>query len=135
MSPQADIRKAQRNKALRWSAILFGGFLLVTQQVYTYGPLTVFDKKINSELAGVSTSRDVFSKTGSVTFTGVFRAKGNEAGMVYIINAHDCFRSYSKAMLALNRNRLFTGITRSKGWVRVLGVGAAMAGLKTEGAA
>ena len=48
MSPQADIRKAQRNKALRWSAILFGGFLLVTQQVYTYGPLTVFDKRINS---------------------------------------------------------------------------------------
>ena len=48
MSPAADIRKAQRNKAFRWSAILFGGFLLVTQQVYTYGPLTVFDKRINS---------------------------------------------------------------------------------------
>jgi membrane-associated phospholipid phosphatase len=46
--PVATIRKSQRNRALRWSAVLFGGFLLVTQQVYTYGPLTYFDKKINS---------------------------------------------------------------------------------------
>jgi membrane-associated phospholipid phosphatase len=30
------------------SAILFTGFLIVTQKVYTYGPLTVFDKRINS---------------------------------------------------------------------------------------
>ena len=44
----ADIRKAQRNKAFKWSAILFSGFLIVTQQVYTYGPLTVFDKRIDS---------------------------------------------------------------------------------------
>ena len=46
--PVATIRKHQRNRALRWSAVLFGGFLLVTQQVYTYGPLTYFDKKINN---------------------------------------------------------------------------------------
>ena len=25
-----------------------------------------------------------------MTFTGIFRAKGNEAGMVYIVNAQDC---------------------------------------------
>jgi len=43
-----DIRKAQRNKAFKWSAILFTGFLIVTQQVYTYGPLTIFDKRIDS---------------------------------------------------------------------------------------
>jgi superfamily I DNA and RNA helicase len=92
----------------------------------------LFTMGINSEIAGVSTSRDVFSKVGSVTFAGVFRAKGNEAGMVYIINAHDCFRSHSKSVLALNRNRLFTAITRSKAWVRVLGVGARMDGLKAE---
>jgi hypothetical protein len=46
--PVATIRKNQRNRALRWSAVLFGGFLLVTQQVYTYGPLTYFDKKIDN---------------------------------------------------------------------------------------
>jgi superfamily I DNA and RNA helicase len=92
----------------------------------------LFSEGINNELAGVSTSRDVFSKAGSVTFTGIFRAKGNEAGMVYIINAHDCFSAYNKSYLALVRNRLFTAITRSKAWVRVLGFGNGMDGLISE---
>jgi superfamily I DNA and RNA helicase len=46
---------------------------------------------INSTLAGVTTSADIFNEPGTVTFTGVFRAKGNEAGMVYVINAQDCY--------------------------------------------
>lgn len=92
----------------------------------------LFSAGINNELAGVSTSRDVFSKVGSVTFTGIFRAKGNEAGMVYIINAHDCFTAYNKSYLALVRNRLFTAITRSKAWVRVIGFGKNMDGLISE---
>lgn len=87
---------------------------------------------INSELAGVSTSADVFSKSGSVTFTGVFRAKGNEAGMVYIINADDSFVGWNKSATAMERNRLFTAITRSKAWVRVLGIGQNMDGLIEE---
>ncbi len=87
---------------------------------------------INSELAGVSTSADVFSKSGSVTFTGIFRAKGNEAGMVYIINAQDSFSGWNKSATALMRNRLFTAITRSKAWVRILGVGSGMDGLINE---
>lgn len=87
---------------------------------------------INNELAGVSTSADVFTKSGSVTFTGIFRAKGNEAGMVYIINAQDSFSGWNKSATALVRNRLFTAITRSKAWVRVLGIGPSMDGLINE---
>lgn len=87
---------------------------------------------INSELAGVSTSADIFIKSGSVTFTGVFRAKGNEAGMVYIINAQDSFSGWDKGATALVRNRLFTAITRAKAWVRVLGIGPEMDGLIQE---
>ncbi len=98
------------------------------------GPVraSLLQVNINSELAGVSTSRDVFQKAGTVTFTGIFRAKGNEAGMVYIMNAQDCFSSFSKSALALVRNRLFTAITRSKAWVRVLGIGPGMDGLIAE---
>jgi superfamily I DNA and RNA helicase len=48
-------------------------------------------KGINSNLAGVTTIADVFTEPGTVTFTGIFRAKGNEAAMVYVINAQDCF--------------------------------------------
>ena len=92
----------------------------------------LFSAGINSEIAGVSTSRDVFSKDGAVTFTGIFRAKGNEAGMIYVLNAQDCFFAFTKSQLALIRNRLFTALTRSKGWVRVLGVGPKMDSLTDE---
>lgn len=98
------------------------------------GPMRrlLFERGINTELAGVSTSADVFTKSGAVTFTGIFRAKGNEAGMVYIINAQDGFNSRTAAVSALVRNRLFTAITRSKAWVQILGVGPNMDLLRAE---
>ena len=83
-------------------------------------------------MAGVDTDPDVFYASGrdSLTFTGIHRAKGNEAGMVYIINAQDC---HSAAWnLSTIRNRLFTAITRSKAWVRVFGVGDGMDALIQE---
>jgi superfamily I DNA and RNA helicase len=87
---------------------------------------------INSNLAGVTTVADIFTEPGNVTFTGIFRAKGNEAAMVYVINAQDCFSARLPREVARIRNRLFTAITRSKAWVRVLGVGHPMIALKAE---
>ena len=50
--------------------------------------------------------------------------------MVYIINAQDC---HSAALnLASIRNRLFTAVTRSKAWIRVLGIGSGMMSLIDE---
>lgn len=92
----------------------------------------LMQRGVNSNLAGVTNSADIFSEPGTVTFTGIFRAKGNEAAMVYIINAQDCFSAFLPRDLARVRNRLFTAITRSKAWVRVLGVGPQMAALKAE---
>ncbi len=43
-----DQRRKQMVRALRWSALLFIGFLLVTQQVLTNGPLVSYDRKISS---------------------------------------------------------------------------------------
>lgn len=98
------------------------------------GPIraSLFERNINTHLAGVDTSPDVFSNAemDSVTFTGIYRAKGNEAGMVYIINAQDCYSSFGN--LATVRNQLFTAITRSKAWVRVLGFGNEMEKLVEE---
>jgi superfamily I DNA and RNA helicase len=99
---------------------------LTTQKEVGPARQQLFSMNINSELAGVSTSADIFSKAGCVTFTGIFRAKGNEAGMVYIMNAQDCASGWDKTATALNRNRLFTAITRSKAWVRILGIGPNM---------
>ena len=42
-------RRKQMDRALRWSLVLFTGFLLVTQQVLTFGPLVEYDKKINRD--------------------------------------------------------------------------------------
>lgn len=105
---------------------------LNTQEAVGPARRLLFNAGVNSEIAGVSTSRDIFSKAGAVTFTGIFRAKGNEAGMIYVINAHECYSAFTKAQLAVVRNRLFTAITRSKGWVRVLGIGPKMDSLKSE---
>lgn len=86
----------------------------------------LMDKGIGNHLAGVDTSQDVFFDIGSnsITFTGIYRAKGNEAGMVYVVNANEC--DFDGPNLAAARNALFTAITRSKAWVRVTGVGPAM---------
>ena len=87
---------------------------------------------INSHVAGVDTSADEFHREDaeSVTFTGIYRAKGNEAGMIYVINAQDCHGTGHN--LASIRNRLFVAITRSKAWVRVVGVGPGMAAVEAE---
>lgn len=98
------------------------------------GPIRakLLEAGIDSHVAGVDTEADTFFRTDerSVTFTGIFRAKGNEAGMVYVINAQDCHAAARN--LATIRNRLFTAITRSKAWIRVLGVGQDMARLIDE---
>ena len=92
----------------------------------------LWDTGIQSHLAGVDTDLDIFFETNSqsVTFTGVHRAKGNEAAMVYVINAHE--GQSAQFNLARIRNRLFTAITRSKAWVRVSGIGRPMDDLKRE---
>jgi superfamily I DNA and RNA helicase len=98
------------------------------------GPVrkALMDLGVMSHIAGVDTGPDVFFQhdTDSITFTGIYRAKGNEAGMVYIVDAHESIGS--AASLASVRNRLFTAITRSKSWVRVLGVGDEMQKLIDE---
>ncbi|MCP8324416.1 ATP-binding domain-containing protein [Xylella fastidiosa subsp. morus] len=93
---------------------------------------SLFEAGIQAHLAGVDTDADVFFRTDtrSVTFTGIYRAKGNEAGMVYVINAQHC--NGSGPGLAKLRNCLFTAMTRSKAWVRVIGYGPQMQELVDE---
>ena len=96
------------------------------------GPIRrrLLELEIDCHLAGVDTDPDTFRRPSSVTFSGVHRAKGNEAGMVYVVNAHDC--CWAPFNLASIRNRLFAAMTRSKAWVRVCGVGPNMRDLARE---
>ena len=69
---------------------------------------------ITCHLAGVDTEQDVFFKPqDSVTFSGIYRAKGNEAGMIYIFNAQDCHSAVRN--LASIRNQLFTRHNKKQG--------------------
>lgn len=55
-----------------------------------------------------------------ITLTTVYRAKGNEAGCVYIIGVDSIF--YNKDSI-VERNKLFTAITRANAWVTITGLG------------
>lgn len=77
---------------------------------------------INIHLAG-SAYREDFFRNDSVVYSSIFRAKGNEAYYVVILNAQKCVNSLTGTK---DRNSLFTAITRSKGWVKVLGYGEGM---------
>ncbi|QJW46572.1 ATP-binding domain-containing protein [bacterium BFN5] len=89
----------------------------------------LFSKNINSHVAGITFNPESFYEKDSITFTSIYRAKGNEAAMVYVIDAQNCFDGYE---LSRKRNILFTAITRSKAWVRVCGYGNDMNNLSAE---
>ena len=86
-------------------------------------------KKLSSHIAGVTSSRDKLFLKDSIAITGIFRAKGNEAPMVYVLNSE---YGEEGSELIKKRNTIFTAITRSKAWVRICGCGPAMEKLKAE---
>jgi len=80
-------------------------------------------------MAGVTTSTDEMFTPNSVAMSHIYRAKGNEAPMVYVVNCQHCAGGYE---LIKVRNILFTAITRSRAWVRLCGYGEAMSEIKRE---
>lgn len=88
------------------------------------------EKKYNFKIhtAGAASPEDFF-RDDSVVYSSIRRAKGNESFVVYIVNAQKCVSSLRRRS---DRNGLFTAITRSKGWVRVLGFGEDMDALSQE---
>ncbi|WP_292137697.1 ATP-binding domain-containing protein [Mesorhizobium sp.] len=60
-----------------------------------------------------------FTLPGKVTLSTVYRAKGNEAAVVFAAGV-DAVTIASRS----GRNKLFTAFTRTKAWLRVSGVGA-----------
>lgn len=61
-----------------------------------------------------------FYRENKVTLSSVFKAKGNEAAMVFVCGC-DAFekRMYERKM----RNMIFTSFTRAKVWLRITGTG------------
>lgn len=83
---------------------------------------------LHIHIAGAASPEDFF-RPDSIVYSSVRRAKGNESYMVYIVNSQKCINTIQRRA---DRNALFTAITRSKGWVRVLGYGEDMDALCEE---
>ncbi|MGA2581916.1 MAG: ATP-binding domain-containing protein [Tepidisphaeraceae bacterium] len=81
------------------------------------------ERGIASVVPGLIDSSDEFAEAGRVTLSTVYRAKGNEAPIVYIISFDSLYDYVAEVEM---RNRAFTSISRSKGWVRISGVGQKM---------
>lgn len=68
-----------------------------------------------------------FSIPGKITLSTVYRAKGNEAALVLCVGV-DAVTTRDRS----GRNKLFTAFTRTKGWLRVCGVGASASTINAE---
>ena len=84
---------------------------------------------LNGHLAGDTTSQDVVFEPDSIAIANIYRSKGNESPIVYVLNAQHCLTNRRPATA---RNILFTAITRCKCWVRICGVGERMRVLQRE---
>lgn len=78
---------------------------------------------------GIISSYENIFEHNSIAITTMYRAKGNEAPVVYLVGAEYCT---SLVEPHTRRNFLFTALTRSKGWIRVSGVGTQMRDLTNE---
>ncbi|MFO3707230.1 DEAD/DEAH box helicase [Xanthomonas codiaei] len=83
---------------------------------------------VPSVIPGYVESADIFKPKGSVTITTPFRAKGNEANIIFVINAENV----SLDRTLRTRNAFFVALTRSRGWCYISGVGAGVSLLSDE---
>ena len=85
--------------------------------------------QISAHLAGVTTSVDRLFQEDSIAIGSIFRAKGNEGSMVYVLDSDYAIQPFGSVR---GRNAIFTAITRSRAWVRICGSGPNMAKLIDE---
>ncbi|MGB8347065.1 MAG: hypothetical protein WCD86_19415, partial [Ktedonobacteraceae bacterium] len=84
---------------------------------------------VGSTIPGFIDDSSAFAEEGKVTLSTIYRAKGNEAAIVYILS-FDSLYDYLEGVG--NRNGAFASITRSKAWVRLTGTGNKMELAKRE---
>lgn len=69
-----------------------------------------------NNLLGAGFDEPPFSIEDHVTLSSVYRAKGNEAAVVFVVGADGV-----TLQTRTGRNRVFTAFTRTKGWLRISG--------------
>lgn len=135
LAKQAEWIAEQIDKNIKEDEILAGDILVIhpnakmVRNEVGYLRNLLHEQGIGTSIAGVTASPDEFFSDNSITFTSIYRAKGNEAAMVYIMHAEYCNSEYE---LSKKRNILFTAMTRTKAWLRICGVGQLFDGIVQE---
>lgn len=116
----SEIQKSINDEGLRPDDIIVislddrynkGYFRELTDELYNRG---IFTNNLSA-----NTYSTIFSEDNLVTLSTVYKAKGHEAAMVFVIGC-DVFES--KKNDRVMRNKLFTAFTRAKAWLRVSGL-------------
>ncbi|WP_157677022.1 DEAD/DEAH box helicase [Auraticoccus monumenti] len=89
----------------------------------------LWSRGLQAHMPSVNAGVDSLFLENSIAVTHVFRAKGNEAAMVYVVDAEF---GNGGSNLVTRRNTIFTAITRSRAWVRVTGRGENFQALVAE---
>jgi superfamily I DNA and RNA helicase len=84
---------------------------------------------LQGHVPGITSSRDEIFKDGSIAVTHIHRAKGNEAPVIFVVDADFCESPFDKKK---RRNVLFTAITRSRAWTYIIGSGPGMQQIENE---
>jgi len=116
-----DIARNINQEELRPDEIAVVSLRSATRQVQEeFSILTkgLKDKGISSMSVGFD-SKDSFRSEGAISLASVFTAKGNEASLVYVYGFEDIAGS---ADPVTKRNRAFTAMTRTKGWLVLSGL-------------
>lgn len=92
----------------------------IRQQLDTYN--------IKSIMPGYVEDASLFKEKGFITLTTAYRAKGNEANIVFVINSQVAVTDLTFRA----RNALFVSITRARGWCFITGSGGHMNQLNEE---
>lgn len=79
----------------------------------------LFNKSIYTNNLSINNYERGFYKENCVTLSTVYKAKGNEAAMVFVIGC-DVFEAKKDSRTM--RNKAFTAFTRTKAWLKISGV-------------
>ena len=77
--------------------------------------------KISSLINADHIDKGIFFEKGKVTLTGIFKAKGNEASVVYVMGFDQV--DSNPRVVVQERNQAFTAMTRTRGWCILTGTG------------
>ncbi|MDR1642989.1 MAG: helicase [Clostridiales bacterium] len=120
-----EIKKNLAEDELRAQDIL----IIVPEALSFFASVEAIKNKLDKEmikchLVGKDTPQYVFWNGESIAICNLYQARSHEAAMVYVIDAETSW--HTNYEMAPIRNQLYSAMTRSKAWVRVVGAGKDM---------